>query len=280
MNLYTKLFLVFLTSILTACNTMPKQAAGTKKDLTQMLAELKYLSNHGLIDPYEIPLLRFNNVGKTTINGVNEYRRFWCTLLPSEEMNKHIQTIGKGHCNNFAGEWDGKWCSKNGTDPIFYIDTTNIQSFITEPDFTAPYCTSGRVFSVIASTSEAADPEKWRSRAVNVYHYKTKSELANIKQMQEIKSQNALIRKQEEKRANAMEVMARGLGSRVCKKISTHSIFTGFVEQFEKDRMQIRVTDKQTAGFSQNGFTPTLFWDEISNWYPCDSQTERELRSN
>ena len=81
-------------------------------------------------------------------------------------------------------------------------------------------------------------------------------------------------------KSNADSIIARGTGGRVCKKSGTHSLFTGFVEQFEKERMQIRVVDKLTSGFSQNGFTPVYVWDEIGNWSPCDTQTERELLSH
>lgn len=280
MQPYLTLIFLFLASLLTACNTVPKQAADSKKDLTQLLAELKYNSNHGLIDAYEIPLLNSDNPGKTSIAGVNEYRRWWCTLLSSEEMNKYTQTIGKGHCKNLEGEWDGKWCARNGNDPIFYIETGNLKPFTTPPGNTAPYCTSGRVFAVIASTSEGANPEAWKSRAVKTYHFQTKAEIAELKQTEAVKTLGNNLRKLYEKKSNADSIIARGTGGRVCKKSGTHSLFTGFVEQFEKERMQIRVVDKLTSGFSQNGFTPVYVWDEVGNWSPCDTQTERELLSH
>ena len=280
MQLYSTITSLFLASLLAACNTMPNQPAGTNKDLTQILAELKYNSNHGLIDAYEIPLLNQENPGKINIEGVNEYRRWWCTLLSQEEINKHIQVIGNGQCKKLAGDWDGKWCTKNGNDPIFYIETGNLKPFIASPGNVAPYCTSGRVFAVIASTSEASNLEAWRARAVKAYHFQTKAEVAELKQKEAAKTMDAKLRMLDEKKFHADSIKFRGTGSRVCKKSGTYAFFTGFVEQFEKDRMQIRVVDKLTSGFSQNGFTPIHIWDEVGNWYPCDTKTERELLPN
>ena len=97
---------------------------------------------------------------------------------------------------------------------------------------------------------------------------------------EETKALNEKLNKLENKRANSIEIAARGKGSRVCKEINKQSLFPGCVEHFENERMQIRVTNKVTRGIPQNDFSHILFWDEIGNWYPCDSQIERELMSH
>lgn len=76
-----------------------------------------------------------------------------------------------------------------------------------------------------------------------------------------------------------MQIEARGIGSRVCKKTTEFVMYTGFVEKFDQDRMQVRVTEKLISNFHDNGFSPSIIWDKTSNWAPCNSKNEQEVMS-
>lgn len=184
-----KLTLVALIVTLCACNTMPKPSSDGQKDLTFKFATLKFATNHGLIDPDAIGVIGAvsNNPGKTTIDGVNEYRRWWCSKHSQREMNNYVQRVSIKHCQEMQGKWDGHWCRSNSDTPLFYVDGGNLNHFKDPYDNHLPRCTSGTTYSVIASTSESSNSDAWQTRANRTYGFKTQQAQAQQKNADEAK---------------------------------------------------------------------------------------------
>lgn len=279
LHILFKFSLVALFVILCGCNTMPKPTGDGHQDLTYQFAHLKYLSNHGLIDPEAIGVIGtvFNNPGKTNVDGVNEYRRWWCTKLTQREMSDAVNRISTKHCQNMQGKWDGHWCRSVNDSPLFYVDAGNLSLFKDPDTHRLPFCTSGIAFSVVASTSEGSNLEAWQTRASKTYGFKTLQGQLEQKNADEAQRSKILQKKQSENIYNGMQIEARGIGSRVCKKTTEFDMFTGFVEQFDKDRMKVRVTEKLISNYRDNRFSPTTIWDRTENWHPCNTKDEEEL---
>lgn len=271
-NTYYFVILALLL-ILSACNTMPKPKEDGSKDLIDKFATLKYATHLGLIDPDEVGLLAklTNNPGKTTIDGVNEYRRWWCSNHSKNEMYNFVKQISFKHCNEMHGKWDGQWCRSESDTPLFFVDNGNLSHFKDPFDNHLPRCTSGTTFGVVASTIEGSNADAWQSRALNTYRFKTQQ--AQVKQKIEMEAQRLeeQQKKQAENERNAKQIEARGIGSRVCKKTNYYTTYTGFVEQIDQDRMRVRVTEKLVSRYHDNSFRQTTMWDKTSNWTACDS---------
>ena len=278
MRLLNTVVSLLLIMLMSACNTMPKPAADGKQDLIYKFETLKHLSNFGFIDPDDISLIGklSNNLGKTNIEGVNEYRRWWCTQLSANELLGYVNKISRKDCADMQGTWDGKWCRSKEDKPLFFVDAGNLEYFRDPNNGHLPYCTASRAFSVVASTSDKSQPEAWLARAQNTYGYKTQIEIANAAKIAQEKQEQSEQRKRIEQNYNAMQIESRGVGSRVCKEVRAYT-YTGIIEQINADKIKVSVQEKVIGNFKDNRFSPTVIWDKTTNWTACDSKDEREL---
>lgn len=277
MKKLVKCFVYIMSLVLVACNTAPKLSYNGKKDLVFKFESFKYITHFGLIDPDSMLGKVLSNPGKTQIDGVHEYRRYWCTKLSKQEMQNYTQQLASKHCQEMQGIWADKWCKSQQDEPLFFVDGGNLNYFKDSNDGHLPYCTAGNVYAVVAATSEDANPEAWRKRAKNTYGFLHKDELLAIKQAQVAKKNAAEQEKQMTGQYNALMIKNRGLGKRVCKNAKP-GFYTGIVRAFDVDRIQIAVEAKIMGGsYRDTSFIPALIWDQASKWEACDSKQEAEL---
>lgn len=287
--------LMLMTLLISACTVNLPKSEPQSPNMLDQYDRLYKSTIYAMMDVESLKKLMTLNsdFGKTRIAGVDEYRRIWCSTDDITEIKRRVFNIADTHCRELGGTMHDRWCRSNKDEPIFFASAGD-RGLIGYSSIDN-YCKPNKIATLVVSTSENAKPEDWKIRAMNAYHYQSYQTLQELEVKQketkknveyqkrlneETKALNEKLNKLENKRANSIEIAARGKGSRVCKEINKQSFFTGFVEQFENERMQIRVTNKVTRGIPQNDFSPILFWDEIGNWYPCDSQIERELMSH
>lgn len=212
--------------------------------------------------------------GSTKIEGVNEYRRFWCSSFNVTEMKRRTFNIATDYCFQLGGDMHDRWCRSKEDKPLFYMAAGDMSFF--GPSTIEQYCHPNRIFGLVVSTSEGAKPEDWNNRVAKTYGY---TSMATIKE-QELKAKEYAVQQSlnriRDARANATLIQARGIGRRVCKA-SGQWTYSGIVNKIEDETIYVSVDIKSVGRARDPSFTPSIAVDTANKWYPCDTNDEVNL---
>jgi hypothetical protein len=268
--------LVLIALLNSGCTANLPRSEAQNPDMLDQYDRLYKSTIYPIMDVESLKKLMTLNTefGKTRIGGVNEYRRIWCATEDISEIKRRVSNIADTHCRQLGGTMNEHWCRTKEDQPIF-LAVAGDRELIGYSSIDN-YCKPKKIASLVASTSENANPEDWKIRAMNTYRYAPLSEVLNQEKQANQYREKELVNRRVQAESNGTMVLARGVGRRACKESGIWT-YSGIVNKIENDRIQVLVDIKSADGVKDRFFTSTVAVDAASKWFPCDTIDELNL---